>query len=181
MEDINQQNMVNDMLAQANVQQDPIQEFKDYYIQVSGGDSLPEHNKQLLMEQLDENEPLIELAQYIHSIYKPEDNAPGYNDLVAWKNNFKRIYLTTVVEPDDLYIFRPMVRLEYKKFVNECRAADEFQRQEYILNLCLLYPKPEVVFYERPAGYASALETKIMYQSGFLDDASLLSTIKVIK
>lgn len=170
-----------EMLQYAQVEQDEVQLFKQQAIQRAGGDAMPEHARKMLEQDLAEHEGLIILANRLAEIYPPEEHPPRYEDLRGWKNQFKRFYITSIVGEDDYYIFRPILRSEYIKYVQDYAKADMFIRQQGLLEKCLLFPSVDVVLHSRPAGFASSLESKIMYQSGFLDDVSLLQNITVIK
>ena len=140
---------------------------------------LPEFQKELLEQQRKEEEGLRQLSTYLAEI--DPDNAPSFSELKAWKATYGRIYLSTVVEPDDFYIFRPIFRQEWQEYISVYGQAPQTERQIGLIEKCVLHPKPEVILYNRPAGFLQSLETQIMFQSGFVDDNVLLASIKVIK
>lgn len=140
---------------------------------------LPQHQAELLEKQREEEEGLRKLSAYMAEL--SPDRHPSFEELKVWKSTYGRIYLSNIVEDDDLYIFRPIFRQEWQEFISLYGSAPQHERQQGLINKCLLFPSPEVVSYNRPAGYLQSLETQIMFQSGFVDDNMLLASIKVIK
>lgn len=106
---------------------------------------------------------------------------PSFDELKVWRSTYGRFYCSSIVEPEQIFIWRPIYRQEWKEFVSLYGNAEDAERQEGLLKKCLLYPPVEVVTDKCPAGYLPAMETKIMYQSGFVSDGQLLNSIKVIK
>jgi hypothetical protein len=140
---------------------------------------IPAHQAELLAKQREEEEGLRKLSAYLQEI-NPE-RYPTFEQLRTWKATYGRIYLSSIVEEDDFYIFRPIFRQEWQEFIGLYGNAPQVDRQIGLIEKCLLYPNPSVVSYNRPAGYLQSLETQIMFQSGFVDDNVLLASIKVIK
>lgn len=140
---------------------------------------LPPHQAELLEQQRAEEEALLQLSLYLAEM-NPQKH-PSFEELKIWKSTYGRIYLSSIVEADDFYIFRPIFRQEWQEFIGLYGNAPSVDRQTGLIEKCLLYPAPQVVSYNRPAGYLQSLETQIMFQSGFVDDNVLLSSIKVIK
>lgn len=140
---------------------------------------LSPHEAELLKRQREEEDSLRQLSAHLEDL-NPE-RFPTFEELRLWKATYARFYLSSIVEDDDVYIWRPIYRQEWKEFISTYQNAPDEERQTGLIQKCLLFPNPEVVLYKRPAGYLRALETKIMFQSGFVDDNMLLSSIKVIK
>ena len=140
---------------------------------------LSPHEAELLKRQREEEDSLRQLSAHLEDL-NPE-RFPTFEELRLWKATYARFYLSSIVEDDDVYIWRPIYRQEWKEFINTYQNAPDEERQTGLIQKCLLFPNPEVVLYKRPAGYLRSLETKIMFQSGFVDDNMLLSSIKVIK
>lgn len=152
---------------------------QEYYEEDISIGELPAHQAELLAKQREEEEGLRKLSHYLAEVNP--DKHPSFEELRAWKSTYGRIYLSNIVEDDDVYIFRPIFRQEWQEFIGLYGSAPQHERQQGLINKCLLYPNPEVVAYNRPAGYLQSLETQIMFQSGFVDDNMLLASIKVIK
>lgn len=140
---------------------------------------LSPHEAELLSKQREEEESLRMLSAHMEELNP--NNYPTFEELRVWKSTYARFYISSIVEDDDLYIWRPIYRQEWKEFISTYQSAPDEERQIGLIERCLLFPKPEVIIYKRPAGYLRSLETKIMFQSGFVDDNALLSSIKVIK
>lgn len=107
-------------------------------------------------------------------------NHPQLLDVKNWKEKFGKIFISSVVDETEFYIWRPILRQEWKGMLG-AGYVDDMMRQEALLDICLLFPKAETVKHKRPAGVLSALETKIMFQSGFVSSEFLLSSIREIK
>lgn len=142
-------------------------------------EQLPDHQQALLDQELLEQKPLRDLAEYLKEI-NPESH-PTFEDLWLWKKTYGRFYMSTVVEDDDIYLFRPVFRQEWTEFVSRYSNAPLAERQAGLVEKCLLFPKYHTVSYMRPAGFTPSLYEQIMFQSGFVDTNLLLSSIKVIK
>ena len=140
---------------------------------------LSPHEAELLKRQREEEDSLRQLSAHLEDL-NPE-RFPTFEELRLWKATYARFYLSSIVEDDDVYIWRPIYRQEWKEFISTYQNAPDEERQTGLVQKCLLFPNPEVVLYKRPAGYLRAIKTKIMFQSGFVDDNMLLSSIKVIK
>ena len=140
---------------------------------------LSPHEAELLKRQREEEDSLRQLSAHLEDL-NPE-RFPTFEELRLWKATYARFYLSSIVEDDDVYIWRPIYRQEWKEFISTYQNAPDEERQTGLVQKCLLFPNPEVVLYKRPAGYLRALESKIMFLSGFVDDKMLLSSIKVIK
>ena len=140
---------------------------------------LSPHEAELLKRQREEEDSLRQLSAHLEDL-NPE-RFPTFEELRLWKATYARFYLSSIVEDDDVYIWRPIYRQVWKEFISTYQNAPDEERQTGLIQKCLLFPNPEVVLYKRPAGYLRSLETKIMFQSGFVDDNMLLSSIKVIK
>lgn len=158
-------------------QQETLQEQLQQEDEIIG--ELTPHEAKLLAKQREEEESLRMLALHLADL-NPASH-PSFEDLKIWKSTYARFYLSNVVEDDDFYIWRPIYRQEWKEFINTYKDAPAEERQSGLIQRCMLYPSAETILYKRPAGYLQSLETKIMFQSGFVDDNILLSSIKVIK
>lgn len=129
-----------------------------------------------------EDKEYLVIQQFYDSLVKINpDVHPSFDELKIWKNNFGRIYCSSILDPSQIFIWRPIFRQEWRQFVSTYGSSSDQERQEGLLKTCLLFPPVEVVLQKCPAGYLPALETKIMYQSGFVPDNQLLNSIKVIK
>lgn len=146
-------------------------EVEDDSLQIS------EHQEALMQQELEENQKLQSIVDLM-AMSSP-NNHPSVLDVKNWKNKYGKIYMSSVVEDTEIYVWRPLQRLEWKGILGS-GFTDDMLRQEAIVGACLLFPKKDTVLYERPAGVLSALETKIMFQSGFVSSEYLLSSIREI-
>ena len=140
---------------------------------------LSPHEAELLKRQREEEDSLRQLSAHLEDL-NPE-RFPTFEELRLWKATYARFYLSSIVEDDDVYIWRPIYRQEWKEFIGMYKDAPAEERQSGLIQRCILFPSAETILYKRPAGYLQSLETKIMFQSGFVDDNVLLASIKVIK
>ena len=135
-------------------------------------------NQQMLMEQeqaeLAAFTPIVELL----ALASPGDH-PVEKDVRQWKNKFGKIYISTILDETDVYVWRPILRQEWKQLQAK-GIADQYDQAEALLEKCLLFPRLETVLYKKPAGVMPALETKIMFQSGFVSEQMLISSIREI-
>lgn len=138
---------------------------------------ISEHQRALMEQEEAENAKLQSIVDLM-ALSSPHDH-PSVIDVKNWKSKFGKIYLSSVVEDSEVYVWRPILRQEWKAILGS-GYTDDLLRQEALLKNCLLFPKLETVLYNRPAGVMSSLETKIMFQSGFVSSEYLLSSIREI-
>ena len=163
---------------QAKVKQDQIlQEQLEAQDKLIG--ELSPHEQALLDKQREEENHLRTLSIHLESLNP--NSFPTFEQIKIWKSTYARLYLSSIVEEDDMYLWRPIYRKEWRELIEMYKNAPAEERQQGLVERCLLFPNPEVIINRRPAGYLQSLETKIMFQSGFVDDNILLSSIKVIK
>lgn len=124
--------------------------------------------------ELESFRPLVDAMAAV----SPNDH-PDVYDVRTWKHNYGKIYLSTIVDDTDLYVWRPILRLEWKELIGK-DIQDPFERAEALCRKCLLFPRVETVLYKKPAGVLPALETKIMFQSGFVNEQMLINSISEI-
>ena len=109
------------------------------------------------------------------------EDAPGYEEIADWKNAYGIIYASTIHMADDLFIFRPLKRLDYKKIVASGAAKSEDKYEEALVKRCLLYPTPDAKFLaDANAGTIQTLRVQIEFKSGFIPEALAIELIKVI-
>ena len=109
------------------------------------------------------------------------EDAPGYEEIADWKNAYGVIYASTIHMADDLFIFRPLKRLDYKKIVASGAAKSEDKHEEALVKRCLLYPTPDAKFLaDANAGTIQTLRVQIEFKSGFIPEALAIELIKVI-
>lgn len=109
------------------------------------------------------------------------EDAPGYEEIADWKNAYGAIYASTIHMADDLFIFRPLKRLDYKKIVASGAAKSEDKYEEALVKRCLLYPTPDAKFLaDANAGTIQTLRVQIEFKSGFIPEALAIELIKVI-
>lgn len=109
------------------------------------------------------------------------EDAPGYEEIADWKNEYGVIYASTIHMADDLFIFRPLKRLDYKKIVASGAAKSEDKYEEALVKRCLLYPTPDAKFLaDANAGTIQTLRVQIEFKSGFIPEALAIELIKVI-
>ena len=135
-------------------------------------------HQQAFMEQEEAENSKLQSIVDLMALSSPKDH-PSVLDVKNWKSKFGKIYLSSVVEDSEVYVWRPILRQEWKAILGG-GYTDDMLRQEALLKTCLLFPKVETVLYQRPAGVMSSLETKIMFQSGFVSSEYLLSSIREI-
>lgn len=108
-------------------------------------------------------------------------NAPDVAQLLNWKSKFSNIYMNNVTSPEEVFIWRPLSRLEWKEILGKVDMNNSFLREDAILEKCILYPSLQSIKYELGAGYAKSIYSAIMYQSGFVDESQVISSIRIIE
>ena len=108
-------------------------------------------------------------------------NPPTYDDIESWRDQYGNIHVSSVMNEDDVYIWRTLKRQEYKQMSRDNQLAEAMRAEEFIVRKCLLFPKGTSSFIASSnAGAISSLYTQIMYKSGFVPEQTLLRNIKEI-
>jgi hypothetical protein len=97
---------------------------------------------------------------------------PYLSQVQSWKKQFGEIYIAEI--NDELYIFRPLNRYEYKQIM-ATPNLDPLQREEIIVEICTLYPTA-FTFEEMSSGKAgipAVLAEQILEKSGFNRNVSV--------
>lgn len=151
------------------------------------------YNELIAREQKFE-EDIREIMEFLDAsdmqdrIWDKENGKPITPDLLKnWKHKYGKIYASKVTDDPVVYIWRPLLRLEYKSMVGTStetgtvKWSDDFLRQDAILKACLLFPKPDYLFLrDVRAGVAETLHQQILYQSGFVPLEVAVSRIQVL-
>ena len=147
-----------------------------------GIDSSQEEKVEVLPEPEEQVQPLTDAGiEDIAKRLSGTDGAPDYDDIADWKNAYGILYVSTIQMADDLFIFRPLKRLDYKKIVASGAAKSEDKYEEALVKRCLLYPTPDAKFLaDANAGTISTLRVQIEFKSGFIPEALAIELIKVI-
>ncbi|HLO11243.1 MAG TPA: tail chaperonin [Pseudoneobacillus sp.] len=96
------------------------------------------------------------------------EGGPTFNQLEAWKSQFKAIYLTEF-DDENVFIWRALNRKEYKD-VMKIDNADQFYKEERICEKCVLWPQNFgfLAMSGGKAGIPSYIAEQIMDKSGFV-------------
>nr|DAI15743.1 MAG TPA: hypothetical protein [Caudoviricetes sp.] len=131
-------------------------------------------------QQEEEKREYTDVDMLIELLSDKED-APTVYDIEGWKDEYGIIQVSTILNEDDIYLWRILRRQEYKSLLKSGTLNEQARAEEAIVRRCLLCPKPNEKFmYNSPAGVISTLKEQIMYKSGFVPDAVALSQIKVL-
>jgi hypothetical protein len=94
---------------------------------------------------------------------------PTRDQLEEWKSQFNGEIYMTEFDADEVFIWRPIRRKEYKD-IAKIPNADQFYKEERIVTTCILYPKSfsaaNMSFGK--AGIPTLLSELIMEKSGFV-------------
>jgi hypothetical protein len=94
---------------------------------------------------------------------------PTHDQLEEWKSQFNGEIYMTEFDADEVFIWRPIRRKEYKD-IAKIPNADQFYKEERIVTTCILYPKSfsaaNMSFGK--AGIPTLLSELIMEKSGFV-------------
>lgn len=97
---------------------------------------------------------------------------PTYDQIEAWKSKFQdKVFLTEI--EGDVYIWRPIRRIEYKNLMKAQKGNDSqqarFHLEERICDTCILYPANfrATGMSSGLAGVPSLLSEMVLNKSGF--------------
>lgn len=138
----------------------------------------PHAQEQMRLEQ-EMDQGLVDFVNILKTLNLK--NPPSVEILKNWKSKYGNIYMSNVTNPEEVFIWRTISRLEWRKMLHEVNMNDAGLREDHIINSCLLYPAVQDVNYEYGAGYSKSISAAIMYQSGFVDENYVISTIRVIE
>jgi hypothetical protein len=134
---------------------------------------------ELKQKQDAEEKSLKEFSEVLQDI--DPKGAPSLDQLKNWKSQYGAIYMSNVTDASEVFIWRTILRLEWKELLATVDMKNEHLRQEQVIKKYVLYPNSDKILYLLGAGYMTSIETAIMYQSGFVDEGTILSTIKIIE
>ena len=142
-------------------------------------DSTEQNIKEYQEEKFNEEQDYIESVYQILQRSDPLE-APKKSQIEAWKDRYKNVYISQIVEPDKFYVWRTLTRVEYKK-LNANKEFDNPQAAyEIMVETRLLYPQPTQAWrLNSPAGWIDTLGKQIAFQSGWVSGQEHLATIRV--
>ena len=96
-------------------------------------------------------------------------NGPSYNELEGWKSQFNGEIYMTEFDDDEVFLWRPIRRKEYKD-ISKIQNADKFYQEERICEKCVLFPRKYsyMSMTHGKAGIPSLLSELILEKSGFV-------------
>jgi hypothetical protein len=87
--------------------------------------------------------------------------------LAEWKTKFGEVYLAKF-SPEELYVYRPMRRLEYKQIMAVGQGDNKSFAEEKVVQMCVVWPAMEPTkMAVLKAGTVSTLVDLIMACSNF--------------
>jgi len=123
----------------------------------------------------DELAPTVNVAEAITEedpAFAEQEIFPGgptHNDLEGWKAMYGGEVYLTEFDDEDIYVWRPIKRKEYKD-IAKIQNADQFYREERICEKAVLFPA-KYSFMNMSAGKAgipTLLHELILEKSGFV-------------
>jgi len=108
--------------------------------------------------------------------FEDKKSKPDQTQIDAWKQQFGEVFLIAFDE-DDMYVWRPINRLEYKQMIQNVQSEAAFQ--EGIVQQCVLWPTigPEWLSAGK-AGTIPTLHAVIMEGSNFLEPAMAVTLVR---
>lgn len=108
--------------------------------------------------------------------FDDKSGKPDQTEIDAWKQQFGEVFLIAFDE-DDMYVWRPINRLEYKQMIQSVQSEAAFQ--EAIVQKCVLWPiiGPEWLSAGK-AGTIPTLHAVIMEGSNFLEPAMAVTLVR---
>jgi len=130
-------------------------------------------------QQPQDESPKEEVAEGPDIVLKAFDDRkdkPDQTQIDAWKQQFGEVFLIAFDE-DDMYVWRPINRLEYKQMIQNVQSEAAFQ--EGIVQSCVLWPTigPEWLSAGK-AGTIPTLHAVIMEGSNFLEPAMAVTLVR---
>ena len=120
------------------------------------------------------------LAELLAVLSTYED-APDELTVEAWKDNYGKIFVSSVLGDDSIYVWRTINSQEYKQMVNNGIVKNPMLYEETVVRRCVLWPKVSAENVSvSDAGVVPTLAKQILYRSGFVSDQMALNLIKVI-
>ncbi|MEX3713560.1 tail chaperonin [Cytobacillus horneckiae] len=113
-------------------------------------------------EEIDEDDPALAESEIF-------PGGPTYNDLEKWKSMYNgEVYLTEFDE-DNIFVWRPIKRKEYKD-IAKLQNADNFYKEERICEKAMLFPANYgfMNMSTGKAGIPTLLHELILEKSGFV-------------
>ena len=108
--------------------------------------------------------------------------APTSAQVDAWKEQHRYVFVSGFSE-EELYIWRPLRRTEWKKLqelVTE-QKLDQYKFEEKVVEKCLLWPSLTdlgALLLDGKAGTISTLNEQILHQSNFLPPALAMNLVQ---
>lgn len=95
-------------------------------------------------------------------------NGPSIGQIEEWKSLYNDEVYMTDFENNDIFIWRPIRRSEYKN-IFKVEGSDAYYREEKITTTCLLWPKNKSALLRThgKAGIPTILSELIMEKSGY--------------
>ena len=158
----------------------------------NNGYNIDEEYDELVAEQAEKDAKYQDVIDYINdsdlmSIKKVNGEDLTTDQLQVWEEKYGKIYISKITDDPVIYIWKPLFRLEYIKLIGstemeaECNWSNDISRQQAVLKKCLLFPEADPNFVSRSrAGILGTLESRIMYQSGFISEQQAIDSINVI-
>jgi hypothetical protein len=113
----------------------------------------------------------------LRDLLMKDKKAPVQSEIEKWKALYGDVYVSGFSE-EELYIFRSVKRSEWVKLQEKAQVEqlNQFQFEELLCNLCVLWKSVDVSWENGKAGAPSALQEQILQHSNFLTPqaASLL-------
>lgn len=93
---------------------------------------------------------------------------PLKSEVESWKKQFTDVYLADDIDPNIVFVYRPINRYEYKTIVAALNT-DPLMREEMICEQCVLFPYEYSygMMSNGNAGNVSTLSEQILIMSGF--------------
>jgi len=127
----------------------------------------------------DENPKAEEKSEGQDIVMKAFDekkNKPAQQQIDAWKQQYGEVFLIAFDE-DEMYVWRPINRLEYKQMIQSVQNEAAFQ--EAMVQKCVLWPNigPEWLAAGK-AGTIPTLHAVILEGSNFLEPAMAVTLVR---
>ncbi len=105
-------------------------------------------------------------------------NAPEAGDVEMWRTRHAELLCFSPSE-DEMYVFRPLNRLEWKSLKTKLANVEEDHLHEFIVGKCVLWPNLDSTkIAASRAGLAKTLYNLIMVGSYFLPDEIAMSMVE---
>jgi len=118
-----------------------------------------------------------EAVDPIMAAFEKMENGPSKEQIELWKNEHNGEVYISAFDEDEIYVWRPLYRLEYKNIIK--MVKDPIMADEKMLEKCLLFPRvtPEFLSMTK-AGTIETMAAQIREVSNFVNPETAIGLVR---